>query len=81
MRKILVVGTLIAVSFAEPALAEWWIVRSSDKKCLVVDVEPTDKSITKIGKESYKTEKQAEADAKKLCKEPTVAPKLDSDDD
>jgi len=53
------------------AIANWWIVRSSDKQCLVVDIEPTgkDKSVTKIGKEVYLTREEAEADAKKLCKE------------
>jgi hypothetical protein len=70
MRIILVVGTVMVVSFAQPALADWWIVRSSDQKCLVVDIEPTGKGVTKIGKDSYKTEKEAETDAKKLCKTP-----------
>ena len=81
MLRILVVGAILTTSFAGPALADWWIVRSSDQECLVVDVEPTDKTVTKIGKDSYKTEEEAEADAKQLCKEPTVVPKLDSDDD
>lgn len=81
MLRMLVVGAILTTSFAGPALADWWIVRSSDQECLVVDVEPTDKTVTKIGKDSYKTEEQAEADAKQLCKEPTVVPKLDSDDD
>jgi hypothetical protein len=80
MRKMLIVGTLVAIGFVQPALADWWIVRSSDKKCLVVDMEPTDKSVTKIGKGSYETEEEAEADAKRLCKEPTMVPKSDSDD-
>ncbi|HMK41060.1 MAG TPA: hypothetical protein VK451_05830 [Methyloceanibacter sp.] len=78
---MLVVGAILTISFAGPALADWWIVRSSDQECLVVDVEPTDKTVTKIGKDSYKTEEEADADAKQLCKEPTVVPKLDSDDD
>ena len=81
MLRILVVGAILTTSFAGPALADWWIVRSSDQECLVVDVEPTDKTVTKIGKDSYKTEEEADADAKQLCKEPTVVPKLDSDDD
>jgi hypothetical protein len=59
--------------FALPdlALANWWIVRSSDKQCLVVDIEPTgkDKSVTKIGKEVYLTREEAEADVKRLCKQ------------
>jgi len=81
MLRMLVVGAILTISFAGPALADWWIVRSSDQECLVVDVEPTDKTVTKIGKDSYKTEEEADADAKQLCKEPTVVPKLDSDDD
>jgi len=81
MHKILVTCILVTVSLTKPALADWWIVRSSDQECLVVDIEPTDKGVTKIGKDSYKTEEDAEADAKQLCKEPTLAPKLDSDDD
>ena len=81
MLRILIVGGAIAtISFAGPALADWWIVQSSDKKCLIVDLEPTDKSVTLIGKGAYKTKEQAEVDAKGLCKEPTLAPKPDPDD-
>src|SRR5262245_60283227 len=48
-----------------------WLVRSSDGKCLVVDIEPTDKdkSVTKIGKDVYQSADQAEADSKRLCTE------------
>ena len=81
MLRTLVVSAIVASSFTRPALADWWIVRSSDQACLIVDVEPTDKNVTKIGKDSYKTAEQAKADAKQLCKEPTLAPKPDSDDD
>jgi hypothetical protein len=35
-------------------------------------MEPTDKSVTKIGKDSYRTKEEVEADAKKLCKEPAM---------
>ena len=63
-------GTLL-LALPDPALANWWIVRASDKKCLVVDIQPTgkDKSVTKIGKEAYRTREQAEADVKRLCKQ------------
>ena len=56
-------GALL-LAFPNPALANWWIVRASDKKCLVVDIEPTgnDKSITR-------TREDAEADVKWLCKQ------------
>jgi len=55
-------------AFADPALSNWWIVRASDGKCVVVDIEPTgkDKNVTKIGKDVYQTPDQAEADAKRF---------------
>ena len=59
-----------SVAFANSAFANWWIVRSSDGECLVVDIEPTGGGVTKVGKEVYPTQEQAEADAKTLCKEP-----------
>jgi hypothetical protein len=59
-----------SVAFANSAFANWWIVRSSDGECLVVDIEPTGSGVTKVGKEVYQTQEQAEADAKALCKEP-----------
>ena len=71
MRPI-IIGVIVASSFAGPAFADWWIVRSSDQVCLVVDIKPTGKGVTKVGKNSYKTAEEAEADAKKLCKEPTL---------
>jgi SepF-like predicted cell division protein (DUF552 family) len=63
--------TVLFVAVADPALANWWIVRASDKQCLVVDIEPTgkDKNVTKIGKEVYPTREEAEADVKRLCKQ------------
>ena len=36
--RTMIIGVIVATSFAGPALADWWIVRSSDKKCLFVDV-------------------------------------------
>jgi hypothetical protein len=64
------IGDLV-LALPNPALANWWIVRSSDKQCLVVDIEPMgdDKSVTKIGKKVYPTREKAEADAKRLCKQ------------
>jgi hypothetical protein len=52
-------------------LADWWIVRSSDETCLVVDIEPKgqERGITKLGKDAYQTAQQAEADVKRLCNE------------
>ena len=61
----------LALGLPDPALASWWIVRASDKKCLVVDIEPTgkDKSVTRIGREAYPIRERAEADVKRLCKQ------------
>jgi hypothetical protein len=68
--RSLLIAVLLLVS-ADRALANWWIVRASDETCLVVDIEPTgnDKGVTKLGKDSYQTREQAEADVKQLCKE------------
>jgi hypothetical protein len=67
---LLTVSVLLGVLAATPAFANWWIVRSSDETCLVVDIEPigNEKGITKIGKDSYPTAEEAEADVKRLCK-------------
>jgi len=68
--SLLTVSILLGVLAATPAFANWWIVRSSDETCLVVAIEPTgkEKGITKIGKDSYPTAEQAEADVKRICK-------------
>jgi SepF-like predicted cell division protein (DUF552 family) len=62
---------VLSVAVADPALANWWIVRASDGKCVVVDMEPTgkDKGVTKVGKDVYQTPDEAEADVKRLCKD------------
>ena len=67
--RLLLLAVLLP-AFVDQALANWWIVRASDEKCLVVDLEPTgnDKTVTKVG-EVYQTPEQAEADVKRLCKE------------
>jgi hypothetical protein len=82
MRSLLIGTMLIAGIFASPVLANWWIVRSSDGTCLVVDIEPTDKdqSVTKVGKDAYQTAEQAEADVKQLRKDSKAPPKEDSED-
>jgi hypothetical protein len=81
MRTLLIGAALVVGTLASPAFADWWIVRSSDGTCLVVDIEPTgkDKTLTKIGKDSYETSEQAEADVKQLCKE-AAQPKPNSQD-
>jgi SepF-like predicted cell division protein (DUF552 family) len=69
----LLIGTAIVVGIpvGTSAYANWWIVRSSDGKCLVVDIEPTDKDkgVIRVGKDTYQTAEQAGADAKRVCKD------------
>jgi hypothetical protein len=82
MRSLFIAVAVIGSTLASPALAAWWIVRSSDETCLVVDIEPKseDKGITKIGKDAYQTAEEAEADVKRLCKESKTDSKHDSKD-
>ena len=79
--RLLLIAVLL-LGFADPALANWWIVRASDEKCLVVDIGPkgNDKAVTKVGKDVYQTPEQAEADAnKRLCKESKAEGQLPRD--
>ena len=82
MRSLFIAVAVIGSTLASPALAAWWIVRSSDEKCLVVDVEPkgAEKGVTKIGKDAYQTVEEAEADVKRLCEEAESKSKNDSKD-
>ena len=68
--RLLLIAVLL-LAFADQALANWWIVRAADEKCLVVDIEPTgnDKTVTQVGENVYQTAEQAEADVKRLCTE------------
>ena len=67
--RLLLLAVLLGLAFVDPAFANWWIVRAADGKCLVVDIEPSGKDVTKVGKNVYESREQAEADAKKVCKE------------
>jgi hypothetical protein len=64
-------AVVLMLSAANPAMASWWLVRSSDGKCLVVDIEPTgkDKNVTKMGQDVYQSAEQAELASKRLCKD------------
>jgi hypothetical protein len=67
-RALWTVAVLITSLAPGSAFGEWWIVRSSDETCLVVDIEPTpSKGVTKIGKDKYGSAQEAEADVKRLC--------------
>ena len=80
VQRILLTAVFV-IAVASPALADWWIVRASDGKCVVVDIQPTgkDKNITKVGKDVYQTPEEAEADVKRLCKEPKPAYRPDAE--
>ena len=67
--RFLLIAVLLLLAFVDPVLANWWIVRAADGKCLVVDIEPSGKDVTKVGKNVYESREQAEADVKKVCKE------------
>jgi hypothetical protein len=71
MLRFSAVAAVLTFPAINSALADWWLIRSSDGKCLVVDIEPTEKdnNVTKIGKNVYQSADEAEADAKRLCKE------------
>jgi hypothetical protein len=51
MFRCALMAAFVVVAFTNPALASYWIVRGSDNKCIMVDIEPTDKTITKVGKD------------------------------
>jgi hypothetical protein len=67
-------GRLVAIATrrAAPAFAAkgFWIVRGPDKKCVVVETEPTatETTVTRVGKNIYVTREEAEADLAVVCK-------------
>jgi hypothetical protein len=70
----LLLTAFLVFAFAHPAIANWWIVRAADGKCLVVDVEPSGNDVAKVGKDVYRTQQEAEAMLKNLCKEDQLSP-------
>ncbi len=72
MNKCAIIGALL-LAFATPALAAkagFYIVRGEDQKCKVVDVAPseTETTITRVGKDIYVSQEEAEADLAVVCK-------------
>jgi hypothetical protein len=57
----------VAPAFAAKA---FYIVRGPDKKCTVVETEPsaTETTVTRVGKDVYVTREEAEADLAVVCK-------------
>jgi hypothetical protein len=62
----------LIVGCAAPAFAAkgFYIVRGEDKKCIVVETEPsaTETTVTRVGKDVYVTREEAEADLAVVCK-------------
>jgi len=67
-RRLLFVA-VFSLALANPAFANWWLVRPMAS----VSIEPAGTGVTKMGKEVYQTQEQAEADAKRVCKEPKAS--------
>ena len=70
MNQTFHVFVLVLIGALLLALPDLALANASDKKCLVVDIEPTgkDKSVTRIGRMVYPTREEAEAEVKRLCK-------------
>jgi hypothetical protein len=68
LKYVIAIG--VAVGVATPALsAEYYVVRGPDKKCIVVETKPVDKTIVVIGDKAYLTRDEAEKNIKVVCKE------------
>ena len=65
-----VVAIFVTLGVITPALAgEFWIVRGPDKKCIVVEKKPVEKTIVVIGDKAYVTKEEAEGQIKVVCKD------------
>jgi hypothetical protein len=64
---IAIVAGCVAPAYAAKG---FYIVRGPDKKCTVVDTEPsaTETTITRVGKNVYVSREEAEADVAVVCK-------------
>jgi hypothetical protein len=59
----------LVLGSAMPALADFYIVRGPDKKCVVVEEKPTTSTTVVVGDKTYTTMEEAEADIKVVCKD------------
>jgi hypothetical protein len=72
-RSLLIAVLLVVV--ADPALANWWIVRASDGKCVVVDIEPTANDKTDDAHMAKVLTDEARRIASNIAKLPTLLSK------
>jgi hypothetical protein len=70
--KIGLIAAVAALTFATPALADFWIVQDSGtKKCTIVEQRPTTTTTTIVGgNKVFKTRTEAESEMKtvEVCK-------------
>jgi hypothetical protein len=66
-----VLTAALALSAATPAFADYWIVRSPDRTCAIVDEQPdtADDSIQVVGQQLYVTREAAEEDMQVACQQ------------
>ena len=64
------IAVLLLLAFVDPVLANWWIVRAADGKCLVVDIEPSgnDKDVTKVARTSTSHANRPKLTSKRFAK-------------
>jgi hypothetical protein len=70
LRHILALALILGCAAPAFAAKGFWIVRGPDKKCAVVETEPsaTETTVTRVGKDVYVTREEAEADVAVVCK-------------
>jgi hypothetical protein len=61
----------LAFSVATPAFADYWIVRTADRKCEIVEEQPdiADQSVRVVGQQLYVTREAAEEDMQVACRQ------------
>jgi hypothetical protein len=65
-----VLPVVLLVGATAPAFAaEFFIVRGADKKCMIVEARPTDKSVVVVGGKAYVTREEAQKQLALVCKE------------
>jgi hypothetical protein len=68
MRKLLAVSAL-AMTFATPAFADFWIVREGNTgPCRIVETRPSDNKTLIVGNKAYKTRAEADKEQLVVCK-------------
>lgn len=66
-----VLACALTLALAAPAIAaEYYVVREkTTKKCKVVETRPTEETWVVVGDAAFKTQEEADANVKVVCKE------------